>query len=59
MPALMKMTLTNGHPPIQQPLITPVLAIIPKNKPPQGLNRSMIARIHNAKPGCGSCGRGR
>lgn len=55
----MKMTLTNGHPPIQQPVINPILAIIPKNKPPQGLNRSMIARIHNAKPGCGSCGRGR
>jgi hypothetical protein len=60
MPALMKMTLSNGHPP-QQPFISkpPTLAAVPKKMAPEGLNRSMIARIHNAKPGCGSCGRGR
>jgi hypothetical protein len=53
----MKMTLSNGHPP-QQPVIARSnnLAAVPK-KAPDGLNRSMIARIHNAKPGCGSCGR--
>ncbi len=55
MPALMKMTLSNGHPP-QKPVVTMTknLATIPMQ---QGFNRSMIARIHNAKPGCGSCGR--
>ena len=60
MPVLMKMILSNGHPPPQQIIgKTNNLAAIPRNNPPQGLNRSMIARIHSAKPGCGSCGRGR
>jgi len=58
MPALIKMTLSNGHPtPTQVAAVTKNLAAVPKNKPPQGLNRSMIARVHNVKPGCGSCGR--
>ena len=56
MPALMKMTLTNGHPP-QQPVITKTIVSNPKKSVNLGLKSSMIARIHNAKPGCGSCGR--
>ena len=59
MPALIKMTLSNGHPTPKQFIATKPnnLAAIPKKKAPEGLNRSMIARIHNMKPGCGSCGR--
>jgi hypothetical protein len=55
MPALMKMVLSNGYPP-KQPVVSMSknLAAVPKQ---QVFNRSMIARIHNAKPGCGSCGR--
>ena len=26
-------------------------------KGPQGLNTSIVGRIHNVKPGCGSCGK--
>jgi signal recognition particle GTPase len=32
-------------------------AATPKSKAPQGLNASMVGRIHNVKPGCGSCGK--
>ncbi len=58
MPALMKMTLTNGHP-HQQPVVANTKTIVPNPKKSVnlGLKSSMIARIHNAKPGCGSCGR--
>lgn len=58
MPALMKMSLSNGHPtPRQVAAVTKNLAAIPKKKVPDALNRSMISRVHNVKPGCGSCGR--
>ena len=57
MPALIKMTLSNGHPTPKQVATVTNLAAIPKKKAPEGLNRFMIARIHNMKPGCGSCGR--
>ena len=33
-------------------LVTPVVS-----KPSSALNSPFIARIHNAKSGCGSCGR--
>jgi hypothetical protein len=33
------------------------LASIPTNKAPTRLNSAMIGRIHNIRPGCGSCGR--
>jgi hypothetical protein len=29
----------------------------PENKPDVPLNSGMITRIHNVRPGCGSCGR--
>lgn len=35
---------------------TASLAATPK--PPSSLNAPIISRIHNVKPGCGSCGRG-
>ena len=33
----------------QQPTLAP--------KPPSALTAPIISRIHNVKPGCGSCGR--
>jgi hypothetical protein len=33
------------------------LAPIPANKAPTHLKSGMIGRIHNIRPGCGSCGR--
>jgi hypothetical protein len=29
-----------------------------QSKAPSALNGSMVARVHNVRPGCGSCGRG-
>lgn len=57
MPAKIKMFLTNGNkPPIfYPPQQKSVKDLIPKA--PSALNTSMISRIHNVKPGCGSCGR--
>ena len=60
MPATIKMTLSNGNP-IRPHLVAPStnFASIPTtsstlNKP---LSSPMVERIHNVKPGCGSCGR--
>ena len=63
MPAKINMVISNGN--ILPPQIRSVLN--PNNanptlgavttKPPTALNSSIIARIHNVKPGCGSCGR--
>ena len=58
MPAKMNMIISNGNlmPPqtrsIQNPTLTGVAP-----KPSSALNSSIIQRIHNVKPGCGSCGR--
>jgi hypothetical protein len=62
MPATIKMSLSNGNPTKAQLAIlsystNPVA--IPKanvnvNAP---LSAPMVGRIHNVKPGCGSCGR--
>jgi hypothetical protein len=56
MPAKINMFISNGNvfpPPMspQQP------QQITKPKPNIPLNSGMISRIHNIKPGCGSCGR--
>jgi hypothetical protein len=55
---MMPMILTNGRTAPRQTLQTAqrslALAPIPVVK---SMNNSMIARIHNLKPGCGSCGR--
>ena len=54
----MNMIISNGNlmPPqtrsIQNPTLTGVAP-----KPSSALNSSIIQRIHNVKPGCGSCGR--
>jgi len=62
MPAVIKMTLDNGNPTMRQLAAFSYKAsldAIPKS-PAQlnaPLSSSMISRIHNAKSGCGSCGR--
>jgi len=33
------------------------LASTPKQKTVQALNTSIVGRIHNVRPGCGSCGK--
>ena len=33
------------------------LAAAPKPKALQALNSSIVGRIHNVRPGCGSCGK--
>jgi len=55
MPAKINMFISNGNifPPQVQPIQQKQLQII-NNKP---LNSGMISRIHNVRPGCGSCGR--
>jgi hypothetical protein len=61
MPAKINMLITNGnYVPMQTRAInTASLAslssVVPKPSP--ALNSSMLGRIHNAKAGCGSCGR--
>jgi hypothetical protein len=62
MPASIKMSLSNGNPTRTQLAVLSYnanLAAIPKapavkNAP---LSAPMVGRIHNVKPGCGSCGR--
>lgn len=56
MPAFMPMILSNGQPKV---VLTKVMNLtpVPRMTAVDNLSRSMIARIHNAKPGCGSCGR--
>jgi len=57
MPAKINMFITNGN------IFPPQLSAPPQNvvsKPKSNntpLNSGMIARIHNVRPGCGSCGR--
>ena len=59
MPAKINMVISNGNilpPQLRSTTATPTLgASVPK--PPTALNASIISRIHNVKPGCGSCGR--
>jgi hypothetical protein len=61
MPAKISMLLSNGNPaPIlqQRPLNTSSLGVVPApRKPSSALNAPFIARVHNVRPGCGSCGR--
>jgi hypothetical protein len=57
MPQRIQMNLTN---PISFNIVTPSLQNSAPNTALTGvrsLNSSMIARIHNVRPGCGSCGR--
>ena len=67
MPQKLNMFITNGNPPpsIQRQFInTASLGVSPAASPsmaapkaPSALNAPFIARVHNVRPGCGSCGR--
>lgn len=63
MPAVIKMRLLNGNPTAQQLAafsksnMSPVPQNLPTKSNTSSLNSSMISRIHNIKPGCGSCGK--
>jgi hypothetical protein len=64
MPQKINMIISNGN---AQPMIRPkiynteslaVSSTIPTiTKAPSSLNAPILARIHNVRPGCGSCGR--
>lgn len=57
----MKMVINNGNPSISQIKNMENVASNLQNKAktlaPRALNKSMISRIHNIKPGCGGCGK--
>ena len=57
MPIKMQMVIPKGNiTPVSLPRSQPSSVNVTPN-PPTALNKSMIARIHLAKSGCGSCGR--
>jgi len=59
MPAKMNMVISNGNKlpsQIYSRTAPSTLGAI-TTKAPTALNASIIGRIHNVKPGCGSCGR--
>lgn len=53
------MVITNGNisPAQLRSIMAPPTLGAGVPKPPTALNASIISRIHNVKPGCGSCGR--
>ena len=59
MPAKMNMIISNGNimPPQIRSIPNPTNLARVTSKPSAALNSSIIQRIHNVKPGCGSCGR--
>jgi len=63
MPQKIHMFISNGNttPFVQKPIVnTASLAASPSMaapKAPTSLNAPILARVHNVRPGCGSCGR--
>lgn len=61
MPEKINMIIPNGNHMIAQMRSieqqSQILATKPKPKAPSALNAPIISRIHNVRPGCGSCGR--
>jgi hypothetical protein len=62
MPQKINMFLSNGKSPMffQQQFNKASLGISPSlaaPKAPTSLNAPFLARVHNVRPGCGSCGR--
>ena len=60
MPSKIYMNLSNGNNYTQllsRSINTANLAGAPRNLANAPLNTGMITRIHNVRPGCGSCGR--
>jgi hypothetical protein len=59
MPAKINMVISNGNilpPQLRSAPVPPTLGA-GVTKAPTALNSPIISRIHNVKPGCGSCGR--
>ena len=58
MPSLIKMSLNNGNlANVQFEALTRAkLAAVPVAKKNVTLKAPMIGRVHNVRPGCGSCG---
>ena len=59
MPAKINMVITNGNisPSQLRSIMAPPTLGAGLPKAPSALNAPIISRIHNVKPGCGSCGR--
>ncbi len=58
MPAQIFMNLNNGNYSKKQiAAFQAKMASVSKPKAAQPLNASIIGRIHNVRPGCGSCGK--
>ena len=58
MPAKISMSLNNGnYTKAQLAVYQAKMAVAPKPKGHQALNSSIVGRIHNVRPGCGSCGK--
>jgi hypothetical protein len=61
MPGTIKMSLTNGNLTMMQNNLLrsnqPSLAQVPVRTGNISLNAPMITRVHNVRPGCGSCGK--
>ena len=58
MPAKIFMSLNNGNYTQKQlAAYAAKMAPLPKSKASQALNSSIVGRIHNVRPGCGSCGK--
>jgi hypothetical protein len=62
MPAKLNMFISNGNfaPPQAKPQVNVSNLATVKNvtpRPPTALTAPIISRIHNVRPGCGSCGR--
>ncbi len=63
MPAKINMFISNGNPTpafIKQQINSASLGAAPHMsapKAPSAINAPMLARVHNVRPGCGSCGR--
>jgi len=64
MPAKINMVISNGNfnPQVHRQINTANLAssngaTTPIKSAPSALNAAIISRIHNVRPGCGSCGR--
>jgi len=58
MPSKILMSLNNGNYTQKQiAAFQAKTAPLPKPKSAQALNSSIVGRIHNVRPGCGSCGK--
>jgi len=63
MPAKINMFISNGNPTpafLKQHINNASLGAnhsIASPKAPSAINAPMLARVHNVRPGCGSCGR--